>query len=109
LVKSTRTAHHRDGPISRRGKNDILFRNDTVRGRALDHERAQKVADQVVASIGNDWHFRGGDFNADGKADILWRHDNGSVRSGNEQRAEDRRRVISRWATTGISRGSTMQ
>jgi len=28
---------------------------------------AQKVADQVVASIGNDWHFLRSDFNADGR------------------------------------------
>ena len=40
----------------------------------------QKVADQVVQQMGNDWHVLGlGDFNGDSKADILWRHDSGAV------------------------------
>ena len=49
-------------------------------GRALDHGRNQIVANESVATIGNDWHNQGAaDFGGDGRSDVLWRNDSGQV------------------------------
>ena len=62
------------------GKADILWRNDAGAVDLWTMNGAQKAADQIVFSIGNDWNFAdSSDFTGDGKADLLWRHDSGAV------------------------------
>jgi hypothetical protein len=66
--------------FSHDGKDDILWRNASGAVALWSMNGAQKLADQSVSSIGNDWSFvSSADFTGDGKPDLLFRHDSGAV------------------------------
>jgi VCBS repeat-containing protein len=72
--------YHSPIDLNHDGNGDLLWRHTSGAVAAWLLNGPQKAADQVVSSIGNDWHVTAkDDFNGDGKTDILLRHDDGTV------------------------------